>query len=139
MTIVPNLMVTDMARSVAFYRDIVGMTLSMAVMPDRAIASDRDGEGAVFATLEWEGSQLMLQTVESLAQDVPDFDPGQTPSPGGTIYFRGLHPDAVKDRISPDLVVKGPERTWYGMMELYLRDPDGHVICLGAAEGPPPA
>jgi len=136
--IVPNLMVTDMARSIAFYRDVLGMTLSFAVLPNREMAATGQEEGAVFATLEWEGGQLMLQTVGSLAEDVPAFDPGQTPSPGGTVYFRGLHPDKVKGRVPADRVVKGPELSWYGMLELYLRDPDGHIICLGAPEGPPP-
>ena len=137
--IVPNLMVTDMRRSVAFYRDVLGMNLTMAVSPTREVMAKSDGEGAVFATLEWDGNQLMLQTVESLAADVPSFTPDQRPVAGGTVYFRGFHPDTVATRASPEQVVKGPEVAWYGMKELYLRDPDGHIICLGAPEGAPPA
>ncbi len=136
--IVPNLMVTDMQRSVAFYRDVLGMKLTMAISPSREVLADSDGSGAVFATLEWDGDQLMLQTVESLAADVPSFSPGQRPTAGGTVYFRGLHPDTVAERVVSGQIVKGPELAWYGMKELYLRDPDGHIICLGAPEGPPP-
>ncbi len=132
-------MVTDMRRSIAFYRDILGMKLTMSVSADRKAQTDSDGEDAVFATLEWDDGQLMLQTVASLAEDVPVFTADQTPSPGGTIYFRGLHPDTVRPRVTSAQIVKGPELAWYGMMELYLRDPDGHIICLGAPEGPPPA
>ena len=140
--IVPNLMVTDMRRSIAFYRDTLGMKLTMTVSPNRDVKMDDDtGDGAeaAFATLEWRGDQIMLQTVASLAEDVPAFAPDQEPSPGGTIYIRGFHPDTIKDRVALEQVVKGPERSWYGMLELYLRDPDGHIICLGAPEGPPPA
>ena len=137
--IVPNLMVSDMGRSVRFYRDTLGMTLTMTVSPGRAVGWPGEGSGAAFAVLEWGGGQLMLQTATSLADDLPVFAADQIPSPSGTIYFRGLHPDAVQDRVAPEQIVKGPDRSWYGMMELYVRDPDGYVICLGARDGPPPA
>ncbi len=138
--IIPNLMVTDIARSIAFYRDVLGMKVSMTVMPNREVHTgpDSDGAGAAFATLEWQGSQLMLQTVASLAADVPSFSAEQQPTPGGTVYVRGLHPDAIIDRVPKEHILKPAEVSWYGMKELYLRDPDGHIVCVGAPEGPPP-
>ena len=136
--IVPNLMVRDMDRSTRFYRDTVGMTLTMTVSPDREVRWPGDAEGAAFALLEWEGGQLMLQTVASLAADLPVFEAGRPPAFTGTIYFRGMHPDTVRERVTPRQIVKGPESSWYGMRELHLRDPDGYVICLGAPEGSPP-
>ena len=135
--IVPNLMVSDMARSVRFYRDILGMTLTMTVSPEREVGWPGEEGGAAFAVLEWEGAQLMLQTVGSLAGELAVFAPDHTPTPSGTIYFRGLHPGSVRDRVAAEDIVKGPERSWYGMMELYVRDPDGYVVCLGAPEGAP--
>lgn len=48
--IVPNLMVTDLERSVAFYRDVLGMTVAFVVGPDRQVSEGP--EGGVFATLE---------------------------------------------------------------------------------------
>ncbi|MEM7022398.1 MAG: VOC family protein [Pseudomonadota bacterium] len=134
--IVPNLMVSDMRAAIAFYRDLLGMTVTMMLMPDRSMQTDGDGQDAYFATLEWQGSQLMLQTRQSLAEELPGFD--TPPSPAGTVYFRGFAPDAIADRVSAGQVVKGPVLQWYGMKELYLRDPDGHIICLGAPEGAPP-
>ncbi|MDE2823402.1 MAG: VOC family protein [Chloroflexota bacterium] len=133
--IVPNLMVSDMARSVRFYRDTIGMTLTMTVSPEREVGWPGEASGAAFAVLEWDGAQLMLQTVESLAGELAVFAPDHAPAPSGTIYFRGLHPGSVRDRVAAEDVVKGPERSWYGMMELYVRDPDGYVICVGAPEG----
>ena len=89
--IVPNLMVSDMARSVRFYRDILGMTLTMTVSPEREVGWPGEASGAAFAVLEWDGAQLMLQTVESLAGELAVFAPDHAPAPSGTIYFRGLH------------------------------------------------
>lgn len=137
--IVPNLMVRDVGRSIRFYRDTLGMSLAMTVSPDREVGWPGDGEGAAFALLEWEGAQLMLQTAASLSAELPAaFEADPTPAPSGTIYFRGLHPDEVFERLAPGEIVKGPAPSWYGMTELYVRDPDGYVLCLGAPEGPPP-
>jgi len=137
--IIPNLMVTNMRRSLAFYRDILGMSVSMMVSAEREILPDDNGDNIVFATLEWDGAQLMLQTVASLAAELPPFATVQQPAFTGTIYFRDFHPDRVRERVTEDLIVKGPLLQWYGMKELYLRDPDGHIVCLGAPEGAPSA
>lgn len=137
--IVPNLMVADMARSLGFYRDVLGMTLTVGVTADLQMVMDPADPAIVFAVLEWNGAQLMLQTVASMAAELPVFDPQQVPAPAGTIYFRDLDPDAVVGRVPADRIVKGPVTQWYGMKEVYLRDPDGHIVCLGTPEGPPPA
>lgn len=134
--IVPNLMVTDLERSVAFYRDVLGMTVAFVVGPDRQVSEGP--EGGVFATLEWDGGQLMLQTVDSLAEELPVFAPGQSPSPAGTIYFRGLDPETVIPRLPENHLILAPFVQWYGMKEAYISYPDGHVLCLGVPDGPPP-
>ena len=132
--IVPNLAVRDIARSVRFYRDTIGMTLTMTVSPTREVGWPGELDGASFATLEWDDCQLMLQTVASLADELTVFEPDHAPMPSRTIYFRGLHPDSARDRVVPADIVKGPQRSWYGMTELYVRDPDSYVICTGAAD-----
>lgn len=136
--IIPNLMVTDVGRSIAFYRDKVGLSLAMTVGADRSFAQGGMVADPVFAIMEGLDGQLMLQSVASLAADVPDFAPDQTPTPGGTIYFRGVSAAEAEPRFDGAEIVKPPERSWYGMVELYVRDPDGHVLCLGAPDGPPP-
>ena len=141
--IVPNLRVADMARAMAFYRDLLGLRLLFAVAADRSMLSETDGSDAVFATLDWNGARLMLQTAERLADELAGFalgaDTAAAPgSPDAAIYFQGFDPDAVLQRVPPEAVVAGPVTQWYGMRELYLRDPDGHILCLGIADGPPP-
>ncbi len=81
--IVPNLMVTDMGRSIAFYRDIIGLTLTMTVSPDHEVDWPGDGDDAAFATFDWDGAQLMLQTVASLADELAVFSANQVPTPAG--------------------------------------------------------
>ena len=116
--IVPNLMVTDIARSIAFYRDTLGMAVGTTVSADRSFATgDEIVAEPVFAVLEWDGAQLMLPTVESLAAELPVFSADQDPHPSGTVYLRGFHPDRVIDRLGGDEIIKGPETSWYGMRE----------------------
>ncbi len=137
--IVPNLMVTDISRSIAFYRDKLGLSVVTTVSSDRTFATGEElVDDPVFAVLEWDGAQLMLQTAESLAGELSVFSSDQQPRPSGTVYLRGFNPDDLTGRLAADDVIKGPELTWYGMKELYVRDPDGYVICLGAPEGAPP-
>ena len=137
--IIPNLMVTNMPASLAFYRDFLGMTVTIMISADRKILPENEEPQAVFATLEMEDSQLMLQTVDSLSKELDVFSTQSRPTPSGTIYFRNLHPDKIKAKISENLIIKGPVLQWYGMMELYISDPDGYIICIGAPEGSPPS
>lgn len=133
--IVPNLIVTDMAQSVAFYRDILGFTVKFAVTPDRTMAEE-DGDAA-FTILEWDGAEIMLQTEESLNGEL-SVDAIPPTRPWGTVYLRGMHPKEAIGHLDARAILKGPETTWYGMNELYVRDPDGHILCIGAPEGPAP-
>lgn len=80
--------------------------------------------GASFATLEWDDCQLMLQTDAILTGYLAVFGPDPTPVALGTIYLSSLHPDFVPDHVAPVDVVKGPERNWCGMTELYVPDSD---------------
>ncbi len=133
----PNLMVDDMAASVAFYRDGLGYDLLFAVDADRGDA--RDLSEAVFCALELEGDQLMLQTRASMAEDIAGFD--RAGPLGGTValYARGVDPSAALARLGDKADALGPiSRTWYGMREVTLRDPSGYIVTLAMPEGDPP-
>jgi catechol 2,3-dioxygenase-like lactoylglutathione lyase family enzyme len=132
--IVPNLAVADLPRAVAFWCDVLGFSVQFVVGPD---ATMQDGpEGGVFASLEKDGQQIMLQTAESLGAELPEAVAGSAPR--GTHYLRGWDPDPVLGRLPAEHLVKPPFRQWYGMREAYIRDPDGHILCLGVADGPAP-
>jgi len=135
--IIPNLMVSDMRRSLAFYRDGLGMELVTAITAGRTTLDETDGSDAVFAILATAGGQLMLQTIASLRDELPGLP--ERPAFSGTVYVRGVDPRQVAARMEPDDVLKPVVRQWYGMLEVYVRDPDGYIVCVGIADGPPVA
>ncbi|KKJ78640.1 hypothetical protein WH95_00655 [Kiloniella litopenaei] len=126
------------------------MELVVLVSPDKDVSFEGNGEGAAFATLEWKpetsqegtekqlGGQIMLQTAQSLSEELSLYSANSAPTPSGTIYFRGLDPEEIQKRAPQDIVVKGPIQQWYGMNELYLKDPDGYIICVGVPAGNAP-
>ena len=132
--ITPNLMVSNMASSIAFYRDIIGLEVDMMISADRKFVTAGNEGDAVFATLKWREHQLMLQTAKSLSEELSVFSPQSKPVASGTIYFRGIDPKTIANKIETSQIIKGPFKQWYGMNEIYVRDPDGYVICLAQPE-----
>ena len=137
----PNLMVTDVAASLAFYATGLGGTIGFTVDGDHN--SNMDGDiidGAIFASVKLGESEMMLQERGNLAADAPeafcvDDEPGATMS----LYVRVDDVDAVLARLGEVEVVKPMQVTWYGMKEIWVRDPDGYVVTIGSPEGPPPS
>jgi catechol 2,3-dioxygenase-like lactoylglutathione lyase family enzyme len=128
---IAKLMVADMSRSLDFYCRGLGFRIEFAVMPDRGIRTDGTAAGAVFCSLGAGGVRVMLQTAETMAAEMPVFADGPAQRGTFTLYFTGLSPQAVLERLGRQAVpLKGPELAWYGMNELHLADPDGYVICV---------
>ena len=134
--IIPNLLCTDITRSIQFYRDILGLKLGLTVDADRNFSQDGSiVEDPVFAILEWQDAQIMLQTAASLSDELEQILPDQAPSASGTVYFRGFDGSQILSRLPEANVLKGPDLNWYGMKEIYVQDPDGYILCLGIPEG----
>ncbi len=144
--IIPNLLVRDIHESLKFYRGLLGMELMVLVSPTKEVSFEGDGKGAAFASLEWKadenvpqsGGQLMLQTAHSLSEELSDFSKQSQPTASGTIYFRGFDPDKITKNVPDELIIKEPFEQWYGMKEVYLKDPDGYIICFGIPYGQAP-
>ncbi len=136
----PNLMVTDMEASLRFYHEVVGLPIAFSV--DAGQNTDTSGNvmaGTVFAALRAGETELMLQDRVSLAQDAPMVTDNTPPSGTFTLYFRVDDVDAVVARLpTSHEVVKPLQQTWYGMKEIWVRDPDGYVVTIGSPEGDPP-
>ncbi|AHF90452.1 glyoxalase [Opitutaceae bacterium TAV5] len=136
--ITSNLMVSDVGRSVVFYRDTLGFSLVMAVDAARATDSAlREHAQYLFAIVSRDGVDLMLQRAESLREDLPFL--GKRPAGfSGNLYFEveGLAAfyEQVKTRAATALRTE-PETSWYGMREFCAEDPDGHVIAFGERQG----
>ncbi|MGB0683499.1 MAG: VOC family protein [Magnetovibrionaceae bacterium] len=140
--IIPNLLVADIGRSVAFYRSKLDFKLEFTVSKDRDI--DMQGgvvENACFATLLFGEARLMLQTADSLSEEFSFIAADQKPVASGTVYVEHPDPDSMVDRFAPEEILSGPLTQWYGMRELNLRDPDGYIITLGVTDpnAAPPA
>ena len=133
--IVPNLMVKDVVKAAAFYRDVIGMKILYFITKDQQVLNDGDevGQDIVFTTVELDGQQLMLQRTDSLGKDMPNAKQAEQPIFTGSIYFRDHDPEAVKARATDTQIISGPKLSWYGMNELYLKDTDGYVVCIGKA------
>ncbi len=118
-SVTPNLVCRDIAASLAFYREVLGFTISMSV-PEAA--------PYVFVGLERDGVPVFLNDVKAAAEDFPAM--ASTP-PGGTatLFFIVTDVDALHAVVAPQATVVMPLKTqFYGMREFAVTDPDGHVI-----------
>lgn len=129
----------DMARSVAFYRDVLGFALAEA-WPDR----DRP----MWASFVLDGQAIMLgaamdaadvdercgddpETAAAMKEMAAEFD-ANVPGAGVNVYLRVPDVDAyhalVKKRGAPGVTT--PKTQFYGQRDFGLRDPDGYRLCF---------
>ena len=117
----PNLVVADIARSLTFYRDVLGFSVVTSV-PDAAPFA--------FVMLSRDNLMVFLNSVASVRED-PAYSKladnvGQS---GVAMYFdvkgvRELY-DAIKGKVK---VIAPLERKFYGVTEFNIADPDGYLI-----------
>jgi catechol 2,3-dioxygenase-like lactoylglutathione lyase family enzyme len=121
----PLIQVFDMPRSIAFYRDVLGFEV-VDTSPGRG-ADDFD-----WAMLVLDGTQLMLNTAyEELARPAePDASRVRVHADTG-LFFGCRDVDAVYSHLRAKGVnPEAPRVAPYGMKQLYVRDPDGYLICF---------
>jgi catechol 2,3-dioxygenase-like lactoylglutathione lyase family enzyme len=116
-----NLIVRDVAKSLTFYRDVIGMTVHY---------SDAD-----MAALQLEATQIVLH-----ADHTYDKQPWATrlPDPGKRglgveIRIFGIDPDAAERRAAQHrATVLTGARDWpHGWRDVVLEDPDGYTFAVG--------
>jgi uncharacterized glyoxalase superfamily protein PhnB len=118
-TLTPNLVVSDMERSVAFYRDAVGLELIRTV-PDHAPFD--------FAWMQGGAVNVFLNAADAVRKESPALV--DRPLGGSlTLYFVVDDVDGVfasmRDRAT---VVMAPTTQPYGMREFAVQDPDGYYL-----------
>jgi uncharacterized glyoxalase superfamily protein PhnB len=121
-----NLVVSNVERSLAFYRDVLGFSVTTTVPPE--------GGELAFAWVQAGDVSVMLNSRAAAAAEYPAFS--ERPI-GGTltlfVYVEGIR-DAwasLKDRVK---VVMPFEVKWYGMTEFAFEDPDGYTITFAERE-----
>lgn len=131
-SLTPNLMVSDVRASAAFYCGLLGMACAASVDGERGFHEGLPPEGItpVWAQFQAGKVELMVQTRESMETDVPSF--AFTPIGASSTLYIGVDDlDALHAQLKDAVpTLKGPETTFYGMREWYFTDPDGYVVCL---------
>jgi catechol 2,3-dioxygenase-like lactoylglutathione lyase family enzyme len=121
----PNLLVADVERSIAFYRDVLGFTL-VTTVPEQS--------PFVFAIVQKGGVEVFLNLAGPATEEYPAFKDRPI---GGTLTLfievvgvRGLHDD-LNGKVP---VVMPLEKKWYGPTEFAITDPDGYIITFAEIE-----
>ena len=115
----PNLIVGDVDRSIRFYRDVLGFTVT-ATVPDAA--------PYVFAVVQSGAVEIFLNAPEPAIAEYPAFK--DRPIGGTLTLFIEVAPiqrayESLKDRVN---IVMPLEHKWYGVTEFAFEDPDGYLI-----------
>ena len=123
--VTPNLIVSDIDRSLAFYRDVLGFSVVTSV-PGAA--------PFVFVWMQRDEVNVFLNTVGSVKDTLPDLAARKV---GGTntlfMMIDAASPaegiDALFELVrSKARVIMPTKDQFYGMREFGIEDPDGYVI-----------
>jgi len=115
----PNLVVSNVERSSAFYRDVLGFTSTVTVP---------DAPPFAFAIVQSGAVEIFLNAADAAIAEYPAFKGRPI---GGTltlfIHVAGIAAvyEALKARVN---VVMPLEKKWYGVTEFAFEDPDGYII-----------
>ena len=115
----PNLMVEDVARTLAFYRETLGFEV-LTTLPEQ--------EPFTFAIVQRDGVELMFQSRLSLSENVPALS-GAPIGASQTFYIEvtGIQDlyETLRDKVE---IVVDLHNTFYGTQEFYFRDINDYII-----------
>ena len=116
----PNLLVSSVERSLAFYVDTLGFERGLTV-PDQP--------PLVFASVTSGSVEIFFNDAAAATKEYPGFA-GRPIGATGTLFIEmqgGV--DAFHDRLKASVKIAMPLVTqFYGMREFAIEDPDGYVI-----------
>ncbi len=85
------------------------------------------GGKLVFGSAQKDGVEVMYQTRESVVADQPGLA-GELDGRSIVLFITVESLDAVEAALAGAPVVKPRHKTFYGSMEMYVREPGGHVV-----------
>ncbi len=123
--VTPNLVVSDVARSLAFYRDVLGFSLVTTVP---------DATPFAFGWMRRDGVSVFLNSLEAVRADQPEL--AARPLGGTATLFIVLEAATPAEGVDALLASIGSRARLvmalkdqvYGMREFAIEDPDGYVI-----------
>ena len=120
----PLLRVERVEPSLAFWVDRLGF---------QKVMEEMEGDSLGFVILSKGHVELMLQSRASLAKDLPALSVGaMTPS---VVYVGVTNLQEIASKISATDTLVPRRTTNYGMEEIWVREPGGHVIGFAAPGG----
>jgi hypothetical protein len=122
MKITPVLMVEEIEKSLPFWIDRMGFTKTVDVP---------EGGGLGFAILVRDGAELMLQTIESVRKDSPQFVPSSQSHDVGLFIEVEDFADILR-RLAGYPIALSDRTTFYGMREIGVHEPSGHIVVFAA-------
>jgi lactoylglutathione lyase len=115
----PNLIVSRVEQSLAFYEDVLGFSRGMTV-PEQS--------PFVFASVTSGPVEIFLNDRSTVTKESPQMA-GLSFGGGNTMFIEVEGVDALHERIRSRVKVIMPLVTqWYGVREFAIEDPDGYVI-----------
>lgn len=125
-SVTPNLLVSNIDRSTAFYRDVLGFTVKQTVPEEAPV---------VFVWLERDSVPVFLNDPNAVEKDIERA--GVRPFGGtATMFFIVTDVDAYHAQVAPQARVVMPLTTqFYGMREFAVEDPDGHILTFAERVG----
>ncbi len=134
----PLLQVFDMPAALRFYRDVLGFQ----VVGTSSLEPHGHADNYGWVHLRHGATELMLNTAydpDDVRPPVPD--PARVAAHEDTALYIGC-PDVeavYRHLCASGLDVAPPKVAWYGMEQLYLKDPDGFVVCFQRPVKAPPS
>jgi uncharacterized glyoxalase superfamily protein PhnB len=115
----PVLVVDAVEPCIAFWVDRFGLTVNNKVPgPDGKL---------VFASVEQGGIEIMYQTRASVLAERPDAAQEFT-GHSTVLFFTVKDLDRVEQAVAGAPIVKPRHKTFYGSIELYVREPGGNTV-----------
>jgi hypothetical protein len=118
MKITPVLLVESIEKSLPFWIDRMGWQKTVEVP---------DGESLGFVILVRSGAELMLQTLESARKDEPKLVYDAKSHRTSLFIEVDDWPDIIQ-RLSGYEITMSERDTFYGMREIGVLEPNGHVV-----------
>jgi uncharacterized glyoxalase superfamily protein PhnB len=123
----PNLIVSNVERSLEFYVETLGFVRGMTV-PDQS--------PFVFASVTSGPVEIFFNDRSTIDKESPQFANLSVGGGGNTMFVEVEDVDALHDRVKAQApIVMAIHTQWYGMREFAITDPDGYVITFAQRVG----
>jgi uncharacterized glyoxalase superfamily protein PhnB len=125
MKVTPVLLVETIEASLPFWVDRLGFAKTVEVPEDGRLA---------FVILAKDGAEVMMQTWESVHKDAPAVFP-EVKMTGASLFIEVSDFEDILRRLEGANVVLPDRTTFYGMREIGVREPGGHLLVFAKPVG----